>query len=76
MTSIHSLKRNTPFYHSNSTTAPVWRPSYISHPVLHGLLDQVEALPARVKLLFVGAFEVQQVTDDLDDGEQRLGVVL
>lgn len=56
--------------------APVWRSSYIAHPVLHGLLDQVEALPARVKLLFVGAFEVQQVTDDLDDGEQRLGVVL
>lgn len=39
---------------------------YISHPVLHGLLNQVEAFPTGVKLMFVRAFEMQQVTDDLN----------
>lgn len=37
----------------------------MSHPVFHWLLHKVEALPAGVELMFVRAFEVQQVTDNL-----------
>ena len=37
----------------------------LAHSVLHRFLHEVEPLPAGVKLVLVGAFEVQQVTDDL-----------
>lgn len=43
--------------------------SDFSHSVLHGFLDEVEALPARVELVLVGAFEVQQVAYDLKEWE-------
>ena len=36
-----------------------------AHSVLHRFLHEVEPLPAGVELVLVGAFEVQQVTDDL-----------
>lgn len=38
-----------------------------SHPVFHRLLHKVEALPSRVKLMFVRPFEVQQITDNLEE---------
>lgn len=37
----------------------------ISYSVFHWFLHKVEALPARVKLMFVRTFEVQQVADNL-----------
>lgn len=49
-----------------------------THPVLHGLLDEREALPARVELLLVRASEKHEVADDLRDGwkdGQRKGMV-
>lgn len=42
----------------------VLRPPY---PVLHGLLDQAETLPAGVKLVFMRAFKVKKVTDYLQN---------
>lgn len=39
----------------------------MSHSVFHGFLHKVEALPPGVKLVFMRAFEMQQVTDDLQD---------
>ena len=38
---------------------------WLTHPVLHGLLDEREALPAVVKLVSVSAPEEHEVTDDL-----------
>lgn len=43
-----------------------------SYSVLHWLLHEVEALPARVELVLVRAFEVQQVANDLEDWEQEI----
>ena len=37
----------------------------LAHSVLHRFLHKVEPLPAGVKLVLVGAFEVQKVTNDL-----------
>lgn len=43
-----------------------------SHSVLHRFLDEVEALPARVELVLVWSFEVQQVANDLTEREYLL----
>lgn len=50
--------------------------SWGTHPVFHGLLDESEALPARVKLLLVSAAEKHEVTDDLQsDAHRQKGAV-
>lgn len=46
----------------------------VTHSVLHWFLDEVEALPARVKLVFVGAFEVQKVANDLKEWELEISI--
>lgn len=48
----------------------------VSYPILHGFLNQCEALPARVKLMLVCAFKHQQVTDDLQNTTQGTNTVM
>lgn len=43
-----------------------------SYSVLHWLLHEVEALPARVELVLVRAFEVQQVANDLEEWQLEI----